>query len=286
MFKECFFCFDGRSSREFELYIAYQPNDSTTRFGINRRSNIEIIPRSHKTYNLGSQLSPLTIPVKIFSTKPLNRQKRIEICRWLFKDDFMELYSEHEPEVIYYCKIQGDSSRFIAEDDTGFLEVDLVCDAPFAWSKPMIHRINLRDDVVPPLDMPVEFQIRNDSNYNNWYDFIVKIRIPEGIPPGGLGALSFTMWNKTNTPNREDAFVISSALGNFPLQREEFLQIDMVTGNIYTDASIGGSSTSPRYSHRRRNCNKKFITLDRGINRIEFTGRCLLETTLQVPVLM
>jgi len=271
----CYFYFDGKSSREFDLKIVQKENKSITFFGIARDNNIEVIPNSHKAYCLGSKYSPLAFELTLWSgDKPLTREKRIEICHWLFKDDFCELYSEQEPDVIYYCKLSDNVDRYLAMGDLGYLDIKVQCDSPFAWSRPMIQTFDLRHELAPPF--PYEFQVRNDSNYKDWYENVFKIK----MPPSGTD-FEYKIWNKTNSAS-ENAFIISSNLGSFPLQQDEFLQIDMTTGDIYTDARIG---VGEPYAHRRKNTNKKFITLDYGTNDIEFTGNCILEVVTQCPVL-
>ena len=273
-----YFYLDGRSSREFGLQIALKENDDTTHFGISRQNNIEMIPNSHKSYSMGSKLEPLVVPITMWSEKPLTRDTRIEMCNWLFQDDFLELYTEEDQDVIYYCKIHGDSERFLGIGRMGYVDLEMICDSPFAWSRPMVQYFNLLKELSPTMPMPIP--IRNDSNYKNWHDFIVKISIPSDTDTL-LSDLEFKIWNKTTT-TETDAFVISSALGSFPLQKGENLQIDMITGDIYTD--VGLTSGEP-YAHRRKNTNKKFIELNYGVNEIEFTGNCELTIVTQFPVL-
>lgn len=272
------------------MKILYKEGEDTEPFGINRECQVETIPGSFESYDLGSTGEPLVLPMTFWSERPLTREKRIEISQWLFQDDFCEFYAAHEPDIIYYCKLQGDTTRFIANGETGYIETELICDSPFAWSRPMIQRFTLSDN--PNFLQETTLEVRNDSNYKNWYEMFVKIKVPakNATSISDIKDIRYTIRNLTTHPEGTQGgdsgtFELSGVLNpNQPLQWGERLQIDMPRGNIYTDYCVGADTAKP-YPHRRKNCNGQFIRLVSGINKLKFTGYGEYEIVTQYPVL-
>ena len=286
---EGIFWFNGRCSSEFDLKIGYINPDSFP-FGIQRENIIETIPHTYKTYSLGSSYEPLKKSFIIYTSQILNTKKRIEICDWLFVDKFCELYSQCQPDIIYYCKLEGDTQKFLACNG-GYIECEMICNTPFPLTRPRITERSFDPQFIKDGIFTSTFDIRNDSNYKSWGDFIVKLRIPsEDVlkkalnlgESGALPSLSIRIWNKTNSSS-SDAFVISSELNpRMPLKTGEILSIDMNNHIIHTNARIGTGDT---YKHRLENSNLKFLTLNKGLNEIEITGFCDCQITTQFPVL-
>lgn len=285
------FWFNGRCSDEFGLKIGYVGHDGKYNFGIARETNIETIPHYYSTYELGSSYSPLKKTFAIYSEQPLTTKKRMEICDWLFIDEFCELYSQCQPDIVYYCKINGDVEKWIGCGLQGYMECEMICNSPFAWTRPRVltrhfdinkYKENGNEAYTSHID------VRNDSNYNSWGDFIVKLHIPEKSFFVGQNIsinnteLSIKITNTTNSKD-SDAFIISSEnCPNMPLYFGETIQIDMNEGYVYTDISKGVGDV---YKHRISNTNNKFIKLNKGLNKIEITGVCDYQIITQFPIL-
>lgn len=137
-FKNPFFTFNGRSSREFQLRICQVgTQNNLPTFGITRS-----IEKSDSTAFITSisniKYSDVTIDITLAKTDgnvplPISEQEKFEIISWLFQDEFKPFISEDDESKIYYAVFTKGSSYQNALKQ-GYLNLTMQLNAPCAFS--------------------------------------------------------------------------------------------------------------------------------------------------------
>lgn len=134
-----------------------------------------------------------------------------------------------------------------------------------------------------------EIVVNNIGNASDYNGLIIDIELPSDItlPNGEVVEFelspSYTICN-TRTTKPEDAFTITDyyiankKIEKYSLVKGETLHIDMENKTVESDNSLA--------PHRLVNCNKKWIKLMYGENRLRLTGYGIFTIRCQYPVVI
>lgn len=105
------------------------------------REILEIEVRGReKPYFQGVRRLPLTFSLT-FAFKDQYDEKQIrDVARWLDQDQYKPFYTEAHPEIIFYCLLHSDSELLHNGLRQGYVNIQMRCDSPYAYSPKMISR--------------------------------------------------------------------------------------------------------------------------------------------------
>lgn len=258
------FEYDNVSSEELGLYVVHNDGLLEQSFGLNREINTESIRDIPSPYHYSNEDSPLEGTLLLYSEAPWTLKQKRRVSRFLYKNTFKTFISEDNPDIIYNLMFCGESILKTGMGDKGYIEIDYICDSPWAWSKPLITEYYL---TLEELKNGFEFEINNISNSNNCisYNAIeLMIELPEEATSSPI---------KSNPS--EQKYVIQNlrnqALGNalilqgtikHPFHSNEQIYINMNEGSVYSNKDL----------FRSRCINENLIKLDEGVNSMRISA--------------
>lgn len=93
----------------------------------------EIVGRD-KPYHRRVRLSPLEFELTFAIEDGYDNQRIREIARWLNQDYYKPFYTLENPDRIFYCMLEGDSSLFHNGIQQGYITLTMRCDSPFSYT--------------------------------------------------------------------------------------------------------------------------------------------------------
>lgn len=285
MFQETYFTFDGISSDEFGVIAARTDNNMFSRtFATKREVNTEKVQHNPLPFDFGFNKETLQGNIMIAGKETkLDAHKLSKIASWLYKDEYKPLISNENPDIVFYVKFINEQELYLGSQDQGYITLSFVANAPWGWSRPYEHTVDLRKTGETEI---VVNNIGNESDYNG---LTVDIELPSDITlPNGntvefeLSSL-YTICN-TRTTKSDDAFTITDyyigdkKISKYSLIKGETLHIDMEQKKIESD--------NPNASVRLVNCNKKWVKLLQGENTLKLTGNGIFTVRCQYPIVI
>lgn len=298
MFQEAFFTFDGRSSDEFGVILARTDSGMPNRpFGMNREVISEQTTDSPFLFDFGFNKETLQGEMTIAGRDTrLDSTRLSRIAKWLYQDDYKPLISNDYPDVILYVKFVNEHDIYFGMNDEGYITLSFIANSPWAWTRPYDQTFDLRRPNSSNTDNELEVVIDNGGNETSYNGMTVYMTLPESKVEKkvkGEAARTITprfsekysICNLRNS-SETDAFVISDyyvgdkKVNGYELRRGETIYIDMGKGVVESD---GVNDPRP---NRIANCNKKWITLMQGENRLRLKGNAKFTIHCQFPVLI
>lgn len=186
-------------------------------------------------------------------------EKKYEIAKWLFKDDFKEFQTTDDLSKVYHV-IAINQVEFMSNGwEQGYFTIEFICDASHAWSKTFIESFDLSKNSASDRSV-IEL-----TNYSNVVDYVY----PE---------VEFQLANSTK----------SISLKNLSDEGRTFRFEDLDIGErIYVDNDLQLIQTDNldiNKQFRLGNFNRKWLRLVYGTNRIEVQGGCYLKFRYKFPL--
>lgn len=180
MFQSTYFTFNDVSSELMGVAHCFVDNSIFSRpFGINRKIVADEIPNNPIPFDFGYETEVLSGTLCLFSCdEPFTTRRLIEIARWLYRDDYCELISNDNPDVIYYVKFTDQHELFLGAGDEGYINLSFVCNAPWGWSRPYEKIFDLRRNI-----KPFRFNIDNYNNYGSYNGLEIEVKTTENSNP-------------------------------------------------------------------------------------------------------
>lgn len=284
MFQETYFTFDGVSSETFGVALCQTGDGQLERqFGLNKSIVSETVPGNPIPYSFEDKTEVLSGDINLWFCDDFDDSKLAEISMWLYQDNFKPFISNDRPDVVYYIKFIN-KHQLTFSGNQGYITVSFVCDAPWGWTNIFSHSYDLRTL------SEITFTIDNVNNYSKYDNLEFKIQIPDdsSSPGEDSNIFQYTVLNVRNTLEK-DKFILDNVYITLPdgtkkelpayhLQKGETITINMSLHSVTSDNSM--------FPSRLNNCNKKWVTLLHGKNKIEFHGKCILTVNLQTPYLV
>ena len=175
----------------------------------------------------------------------------IDVTNWLITDSFVEFISEDNIDLIYYFKTTKIVKNF-THDKKGYLQVTF---QPFSNSayKKFIKKYTFNN--------PGSFTVNNISYLREMYKPIIEIK--------NLGDKSNVISIENETLKNEP-FVIQD------LDNNELVKIDGLLGTVYNENN----------DNLLMKCNRKWLQLTRGKNKINVSGDVEICIKCQFPTMM
>lgn len=178
MFKEFYFTFNGRYSKDFQLKIVNIGSSEDRPFGWSRtietETNNSLIP-TFKGVKNGTTTTKITLmKCNAHQPLPITEEEKFEIIRWLFQDEFKPFISDENKDLIYYVMFtKGNGYQNALKQ--GYFELELQFNAPFAFtnitSYPLLVRERLeveipyRSNVQTYFEPDLEFKLSSQSTW-------------------------------------------------------------------------------------------------------------------------
>ncbi len=261
------FEFDGRHGSELGLYVIHDDGLFERQFGLSRDTNTDKIRGHGKPYLYSTDNTVLSGTLMFYSEEPWTLKQERAVSEFLFRDTYKDFISEDNPDIVYSLMFRGEPSIATGIDDMGYISVDYECDAPWAWTKPLIAEYTLTPQM---LYDGFEFEVDNISNFDEYNAFEVQLDfINEYLEADGNGGAQTTVIDMVCPNSKEisirnirnsdesEAFKIYGTK-RFPLLNNEQIYINMEKGGI----------TSSLEELRYTCCNYNWITLERGLNKL------------------
>lgn len=285
MFQESYFTFDGISSDEFGVILARTDNDMFSRTFAKRRDVIvEKVQHNPLPFDFGFNEETLEGNILIAGRETkLDAHKLSKIAAWLYKEDYKPLISNENPDIVFYVKFINEQELYLGAQDQGYITLSFVANAPWGWSRQYEHTVDLRKTG------ETEIVVNNIGNASDYNGLTIDIELPSDItlPDGEVVEFelspSYTICN-TRTTKPKDAFTITDyyisnkKIEKYSLVKGETLHIDMENKTVESDNSLA--------PHRLVNCNKKWIKLMYGENRLRLTGYGIFTIRCQYPIVI
>lgn len=189
-----------------------------------------------------------------FSTldKKFTEQKRYQIARWLIQREYKEFQTTDYLGKIFNVIAISDVDFISGGTKEGYFQVTFRCDAPWAWSPTYVNNFDLKNNTDK-----IIIELENKSN-------AVKYYYPE---------IEFKMQGDTDIELRN----LSDGGKSFNFTNILDDEIIYVNNDMRQVISNTGQ-------YRLGNFNKGWLRLVHGINRIEVTGRCKIQTRMRFPL--
>lgn len=248
------FYFNGVKSTDLGVYLVKLSTDFTkTPFLFEKEIIEESITGRDKPYFYGINKKPLTLKLVLSCVDGYwTYEKRRELARWLCTDNYELFYSTDNIEKWYYCQYVGGIDLSINSILQGYIEVEMRCDSPYAYSPIFTKDIDLSN-----VETPVVFE------FENLGDVDLK-------PEMWITAIDTNIKIENLTYANIPPFEFNDILNN------ETIYIDNENEIIETDLSD---------TYRYDNFNDNYLILKRGVNRLQITGKCKLSFRWQYKIL-
>lgn len=246
-------CFDfaGRSSKELHLHIVHDGGLFERQFGSSRSLDTEQIRSRSCPYHFNTDQDVLKGTMRIYSEIPWTLDHERAVCDFLYHDTHQEFISADNPDLIYRLMFVGEHTLHVGMRNMGWIELEYECDAPWAWSKPLVDKIPL---TLEELARGYTFEIHNICNQKGYNPLEIELTLPD--KGANFESAKVTLQNMNNQSETEAFEIGSSDL--HPLRAGESICVSMGSQAI----------TSSMDSFRHTACNRSFVTLDRGLNRL------------------
>jgi len=197
----------------------------------------------------------LTFPIvitKLDEDGIFTYEDRVRILRWLCKGEYKEFASKDSP-IVYYVLFDEvkKTSNVLSQ---GYITLNVRLNAPYGFSPIQIEEHDLYDNTTTEI-----IELENNSNIIDFYYPEIEFTVTEGT--------SVTFRNLTNGG---EIFTINGLIPT------EVIYINMETGRIKSNIGI----------YHLGDCNKNWLYLVYGINRIEITGKIQLSVRMQFPMIL
>lgn len=250
------FIFDGVHSDEMGVSLITLDSNMFNVYGFDFNEDISADKigkdMSHFTVTDG-EISEIELNIALVDNKnnPMiwDDDSIMEVTDWLITDKFVEFISEDNYDLIYYLKTKKITKNF-THDKKGYLQVALQPFSNSAYTK--------YEKKYTPKDNG-EIVLENISNLKSMYSPIIEIKNLED----SLNIITIQNENQDGEP-----FVIDG------LDNDEIVTIDSLMGTVFNDFK----------ENKIMNCNRRWIRLKRGKNKIFITGNVEVTFKCQFPV--
>jgi hypothetical protein len=181
-------------------------------------------------------------------------EERVNILRWLCKGEYKEFISGDNDFIRYYVLFE-EVTRYDNYRNQGYITLNCRLNAPYGFSPISVEEYDLSDN-----ENTTIIELENNSNIIDNYYPEIEFTVLEGT------SASFK-----NLSDMGNTFTINN------LQPNETIYINMETGRI---------KSSLDNVYHLGDCNKQWLSLVYGINRIEVTGKIDFEIRTQFPMLL
>lgn len=248
------FYFNGQYSTELGIYLVRLRTGLTTSPFLAEKELIEeSIMGRDKPYFFGVRRSPLTLTLTLACEEPWTFERKRELARWLSTDSYELLYSAKEPFKWYYAQYVGGIDLSHNTVMQGYIEVQMRCNSPYAYSPVFNTEYNLSE-----ITEPTTIIFTNEGDLEVRPEIWIK----------KIGAGNVTIENLTYADIPVFEFV--------DLADQETVYISNEDEQIETDLTD---------MYRYENFNDNYLVLPRGVNTLQVTGACIITMRWQYKVL-
>lgn len=205
-------------------------------------------------YSTESEVIQFSVLFSLLDEK-MTPEKKGEIARWLFKDDFREFQTTDDLTKFYYVIATNQIDFMTTDSELGYFQIDFLTNASHAWSRTTRRTFDLSENETST--------VINITNYSNVDDYIY----PELEFQLVGNQTSLTLKNLSDG-GREFKFT--------DLTENEKIYVDNEMEQIITD--------NLQFPFRLGNFNKKWLRLGYGCNQIEVIGKCYLKFRYKFPL--
>jgi|GEM_PF-1408545 len=251
------FYFNGRHSDDMNVSLVTFDSDLFNDYGLNYSETIDVEKNngdlSHFTSTHGD-IEELTLNLMLndYKDEPMvwSDDITMEVTDWLITDSFVEFVSEDNTDLTYYFKVTKIIKKF-TRDKLGYLEVTFQPFSNYAYHN--LKKTYSYDNTEG------SFTINNISNVNTPYKPIITIKnLSDNLN-------IITIHNETTS---EEPFEIKN------LDNNEIVTIDSAMGTVFNDYN----------ENKLLNCNREWLELKRGKNKITVSGNVELTIKCQYPI--
>ncbi|WP_010498398.1 distal tail protein Dit [Paenibacillus elgii] len=111
-----------------------------------------------KPYFQGVKRSPLSFSLTFAFVDYYDEEKIRAVARWLNKDNYKPFYTSDNPERIFYCMLESESTLLHNGLKQGYVNLKFRCDSPYSYSPVYTSKLYEWDEV------PVTF---GESTFTN-----------------------------------------------------------------------------------------------------------------------
>jgi len=205
----------------------------------------------------GFEEEPIRFKIIIAKQGEWTTTDRMNICKWLFQNNYRDFISNDDITIIYKCVAIGQPKFYNNANNQGYAEIEFECDAPHAWSPVFVRQFDLSSNTTS-----ITIEVENKSNMDDIYHY------PE---------IEFTLVDDATSfklVNLQDGGRIFEFTG---LEEQETVYINNKTKYIKSDTGL----------YRLSNLtDKQFFRMVYGINNVEVFGKCLLTIRSQFPIVV
>jgi phage-related protein len=249
------FIFDNINSEDMGLYIVrIESGFVETPYWGGQDILEEKIPKRDTPYFYGVDRQPIEFTIQFsLLDEEFTPQRRKEIARWLLHDNYKSFQTCDDLGKIYYVICTNPTSLFLA-NTKGYFEIVFRVNSFSAFTPIYIQDFDLSNNTTTVIQM---------SNLSN----IVRKYYPK-IEVELVGdATGFSLKNLSNNG-------LITSFSNLELQEV----ISVVNKNKWIISSVPSV-------YRFNNFNKQWFYLVEGVNNIEISGKILLQTKSQFPII-
>lgn len=252
------FSFDGIESEDmYDLHLVQTESGLIEKtFGMPRSTVKEYSKRRRKPTHYGIQEEVLMLNIKIAKEDGWTTRQELEVKRWLSKKTFREFISYDTPDIIYKCKRVG-QPVFYTNGSHGYVEIEFECDAPHAYSRLSVETFDLSTNTGTEI-----IEIENRSNIDDEYYYPeIEVELQD----------TSTSFSVVNLTDNQRVF--------------EFTDLNVGEG-IYVNNEHGTIISSLDIPRLDNLTNRRFFRMKYGVNRIEVTGKVIIQFRCQFPVIV
>lgn len=150
MRESLYFIFDGKSSKDFGIFLGSTGGGLFQDIFLPTRNIIEKkITGREKPYLQRVEQEPLSFSFS-FVLGDWSETDNIDylrsVTRWLFQDQYKPLIFNSNPNRVFYAIIEGESNLFHNGAKDGYVEVNVRCNSPYSYTPEYImNNIEFRD---------------------------------------------------------------------------------------------------------------------------------------------
>ena len=255
MFIETDAIFDGTYFSDMNLtLISTGTGAREVNFGTKQNIVEEKVRSKNYFYRVDEEPLTFSITVLLDEDKEWSYERRREVINWLFKQEYKEFRSLDFPNIVYYVIATGDAKLTLASSQRGYFTIEFRCDAPYGWTYPVSNMYyDLSDNTTSTI-----IEIENISNIKTVYPEV----------EFELKSTSSSM-SIVNLDDGMRKFEFSGLINN---------------EQIYVDNGKQRIITSVANTYRLNKFNKNWLRLIQGANRLQVTGKCILQIRCQFPM--
>ena len=153
------FSYDGIHSQDMGVHIAWNDNGLfEDNFLPDRKIVEKKIANREKPYFQRVEHEPLSFSLSFAIADWEAEDTLRRIARWFFQPYYKPLVFDSNPNRVFYAMFEGESTLFHNGMKEGYIELDIRCDSPYAYS----HETTIED--VEYRDVNVGQKIKLDSS--------------------------------------------------------------------------------------------------------------------------